>query len=253
MFDSNVFRQWKSNHHNLWNAAQIMFLGSIFMVGFLGTIIVIWISGLPVGHTLARQLSWLFANNSTRTTWYITRSAGWIAYLLLWFSNVWGLAIPSKIFDRFLSGTFTFDFHEFISLLSIGFVALHVGILLVDSYLPFSLVQILVPFLSPYRPFWVGIGMLGFYLTLLVTITFYLRTRIGLKAFRAIHVLSLPAYLGVVLHGLFSGTDSSLASAKLLYFSTLMVVVFLTSYWLIIMAYNKNRRRLHPHPASVQA
>jgi sulfoxide reductase heme-binding subunit YedZ len=188
---------------------------------------------LPMGQAISTGLAWLFATNSTHTTWYITRAAGWVAYFLLWFSTVWGLAIPTKFFERFLSPTFAVDFHEYISLLSIGFVILHVSVLLIDQYLPFSLAQILIPFIAPYRPLWVGLGVIGLYLTLLVTITFYLRKKIGQKKFKAIHTLSLVGYLGVVLHAFFAGSDSSLRAVQFIYISTFMVIVFLTSYWLI--------------------
>ena len=184
------------------------------------------------GRSALAGLNWLFAADSTQLWWFITRSAGIIAYLLLWFSMVWGLAVPSKLLSPLLEQTFTVDFHEFISLLSIAFTLLHVGVLMVDRYLPYTPVQILVPFLSPYRPFWVGIGILSFYITLLVTITFYIRSKIGVKLFRSIHVLSLAGYLGVTLHGLYAGTDSPLAAMQVLYKGTALVLVFLTVYWL---------------------
>ena len=210
-------------------------LGGGFLIGalLLGALGFFVFRYLPVGQAIANLLSRLFALNNTHTTWYITRAAGWVAYFLLWFSMVWGLAIPTKFFERFLSPTFAVDFHEYISLLSIGFIILHVSVLMIDQYLPFSLVQILVPFISPYRPLWVGLGVLGFYLTLLVTITFYLRKKIGQKKFKAIHTLSLIAYLGVVMHAFFAGSDSSLGAVQIIYLSTFIVVVFLTSYWLI--------------------
>lgn len=172
------------------------------------------------------------------------------SFLLLWFSTAWGLALPSKLFDRILPRAFTYDFHQFISLLAIGFIILHVGVLLIDRYLPFTLVQILVPFYSTYRPFWVGLGVIGFYLILLVTVTFYLRSQIGMKTFRAIHLLSLVAYLGAVIHGFFSGTDSSLLAAQLLYFSTFLVVLFMTLYWIMMAVRQKTEAptttSLHP-------
>jgi len=242
MLNSNMLSQWKNEHKNIWFIAQVLIFGLIFLTGFLGALGFFLIRRLPVSQGLSNQLNWLFAANSTQSMWYITRSAGWIAYFLLWFSTVWGLALPSKIISRYLSPTFAFDFHEFISLFSIGFVSLHVGVLLLDRYLPYSLAQILVPFLSPYRPFWVGIGVLCFYLILLVTITFYLRSRIGMQKFRAIHLLSLLAYLGTVLHAFLAGTDSSLGVAQVLYFSTFLVVVFLTSYWVINASQTRQRQ-----------
>ena len=207
--------------------------GVIGMTAIITVIAIFFLKQLPLGQAFASQISWVFANNSARTTWFITRSAAWVGYILLWFSTLWGLVLPTKIFDRFLSQSFTFDFHEYISLLAIGFIFLHVVVLLFDSYLPFSLIQIMLPFLSTYRPFWVGIGVLSMYITLLVTITFYLRKKIGQKKFRSIHTLSLLAFFGAALHGFFSGTDSSIGTAQIIYFSTLLPVILLTAFWMI--------------------
>jgi len=222
-----------------WIVAGVL----IAVVGITSLIGLLFLKQLPLGQTLSNNISWLLSNNSARTTWFITRSSAWVAYILLWFSTLLGLVLPTKLFDRFLSPSFTFDFHEYLSLLALGFVILHVGVLLFDSYLPFSLTQILFPFLSTYRPFWVGIGTLSLYLTLLVTVTFYLRQKIGQKKFRSIHTLSLVAFFGAALHGFFSGTDSSLGAAQLVYFSTLMPVIFLSAYWLIRAAQIKSEKQ----------
>jgi len=223
---------------------------------FLGIVLFGALAALtPAGQTVIQWMKTLFALDSVQLWWYVTRASGIVAYLLLWLSTVLGLAVKSKYLDWALDRLFSYDFHEFISLLSIAFVVLHIGVLLIDRYLPYTIWQILVPFLSPYRPFWVGIGVIGFYVTLLVTITFYLRNRIGPKAFRAIHVLSLAGYLGVTLHGFFAGTDSPLPAMKILYIGTGLVVVFLTVYWLVLhwqqsrekaQAQLKARRVAHP-------
>ena len=224
-----IIRKFSLKNVLIWTAGGILLVGAA-LLGWLGVLI---IKDLAIGQTFSNLFAWLFATNSVHTTWFITRAAGWVAYFLMWFSMVWGLVIPTKFFERYLSPTFVVDFHEYISLLAIGFVILHVSVLLIDQYLPFTLVQILVPFLSTYRPLWVGLGVIGAYLALLVTVTFYLRKRIGQKRFKAIHTLSVFAYLGVILHAFFSGSDSSLAVVQLVYVSSFLVIVFLTSYWLI--------------------
>ena len=175
---------------------------------------------------------WLFAVDSQQFWWFVTRSAGIVAYLLLWLSVVWGLAVPSKVVAPVLEGGYTFDFHQFISLLSIAFVLLHILVLTLDRYLPYSLLQILIPFISPYRPEWVGLGVISFYIMLVVAGTFYIRARISMATFRQIHYFSLAAYLGVTLHGLFSGTDSPLVSMQFIYLGSSLVVIGLTVYWL---------------------
>lgn len=180
-------------------------------------------------------LRFLFATNTVQAWWYMTRAAGLMAYILLWLSTTWGLAVSSKIFDPWLERLFTFDFHEYLSLLAIGFIALHVIVLMMDQYLPFSIWQILIPFTSSYRPVWVGAGIVSMYLTLLVTITFYLRRYISRQTFRKIHTLSLLAYISTMLHGLFAGTDSALPITNIIYGVTFLSTLFLTVYWLILL------------------
>jgi predicted ferric reductase len=202
------------------------------LLGLLAAAAILILS-LPVAAPLRAALDRLFAIRSDQAMWYLTRAAGIMTYMLLWLSTVWGLAIPSKIFSDVLHGEFAFDFHQFISLLALGFLGLHIFVLTGDRYLPYSLAQVLIPFISPYRPVWVGIGSLALYLSLLVTITFYLKKRIGTKAFRYIHYSSLVAYLFAVLHGLFAGTDSSLPAMLVMYAATFLAVVFLTAYWVV--------------------
>ncbi len=212
------------------------------LVGLLGVAVIALlavITGLPLGALMGEIFNFVFAASSVQALWYVTRAAGIIAYLLLWLATAYGLAVASKILEPVLQGTFTYDFHEFLSLLSIGFVVLHVVVLLADRYLPFSVASVLIPFVAPYRPVWVGIGIIALYLTLLVTVTFYMRKRIGMKTFRMIHLSSFASYFGAAVHGLMAGTDSVLLSARLMYAGTTLVIVFLTVYWVAAQMVSK--------------
>ncbi len=234
MFNSNTFNDLKANHPIIWNLIRLVALGFIFVCGFLGTLVVMAFASTNLGQLIGSVFNWLFAANTVQSFWYVTRAAGIISYLLVWLSTAWGLAVASKIFDRLLHRAITFDYHQFISLLAVGFIFLHVSVLMLDKYLPFSLAQVLIPFIDPYRPAWTGVGIIAFYLTLLVTVTFYLRKRIGMKAFQSIHLLSLVAFFGAAVHGLMAGTDSALLATRWMYVTTLLSVVFLMSYWLLV-------------------
>lgn len=216
------------------------------LIGLTGgaLVIALLIPGMPLLGLLSRLFNWLFALDTVQALWYITRAAGIIAYLLLWLSTAWGLAVSSKIFDPLLHRAFTYDMHQFIALVAIGFTILHIVVLFADQYLPFSIAQILIPFIAPYRPIWVGIGVVGLYLTLLVTVTFYLRRWIGQKTFRVIHLASFVAYAGVTIHGLMAGTDSPLLATQLMYAGSALAIVFLTVYWLVMMLQNKTSTRV---------
>lgn len=188
---------------------------------------------------LINFVSNLFAINSLQFWWYLTRAAGLMGYFLIWLSTAWGLVVSTKILDPILERAYAYDFHEYLSWLGLAFVATHVIVLMADKYLPYSLWQVMIPFLSPYRPLWVGIGTIAFYLSLLVTITFYFKKKIGMATFRKIHYLSLVSYLGATLHGLYAGTDSVLPIANLLYKGTFLVTLFLTIYMVILMYYRR--------------
>jgi methionine sulfoxide reductase heme-binding subunit len=247
MLNSNSLIEFKRDHPALWNSVAVLAALLTMLLGFGATLGILSFSNSPLGLAVQNVMNWLLAANSVQAMWYVTRSAGFASYLLLWLSTALGLAIPTKLFDRLMPRAATFDFHQFISLLAIGFILLHVGVLMVDRYLPYTLAQILVPFISPYRPVWVGIGVFSFYLTLLVTITFYIRSRIGMKAFKTIHYFSLVSYLGVVIHSFVSGTDSSLPAVQIMYISTFLVVVFFTAYW-IINGVRQSKRKSMPAP-----
>jgi predicted ferric reductase len=183
--------------------------------------------------------------DSVHIWWYITRASGLMSYLLVWLSTLWGFAISSKIFDSFLKREFTYDFHEHLSLLGLGFVILHVVVLLLDRVEPMKLVDVLIPFVSNYRPLWTGIGIIAFYLSILVTVTFYIRSRISMKTFRRIHYFSLVAYIGALMHGLYAGTDSPLNWTQIMYWATFLSTVFFGVYWLVFIRLQKQEQDNH--------
>lgn len=196
-------------------------------------------------NEIIQSISSIFSLDSSHVFWFITRSAGIMAYLLLWLSTVWGLAVSAKPFDRFLPRLFTFDAHEFLSLLALGFTAVHVIVLMFDSFEPFSLMQLFIPFTGDYRPLWTALGIVALDLAVLVTVTFYLRQRIGFRTFRILHYLSFASYIGATLHGIFAGTDTSLGATQLMYLETALVVVVLTAY---MVRQHSGRRGIKPQP-----
>ncbi len=216
-------------------------IGLILLVAtmYVAVLGILWLAQNGAGQPIAGAVSSLFAVDTVQAWWYVTRAAGLTSYILLWLSMVWGMAISTRILSPAVEGTYSYDFHEFLSLLGLGFVLLHVIVLAIDRYLPFSLWQIMIPFIDSYRPLWVGLGIIGFYIFLLVTVTFYMRQSIGMRAFRNIHILSLVGYLGATLHGLFAGTDSALGITKVIYVGTFLVVIFLTAYWLVLRGLSK--------------
>lgn len=113
----------------------------------------------------------LLAASNGKALWYMTRATGIVALVLLTATVVIGVVASvgwaTDRWPRFLSQSV----HRNLSLFCLGFVALHVISTASDGYVPIGFADAFVPFLTPYRPIWVGLGALGFDLLLAVLIT----------------------------------------------------------------------------------
>lgn len=163
--------------------------------------------------------------------WYLSRGTGFVAMTLLWASMAFGLAITNKLSRAWPGAPTAFAVHEFVSLLGLAFAGFHALILMGDRYINFTMLQVVVPFASnSYRPLWVGVGQIGFYTFALVTASFYVRSRIGNRAWRLIHFVSFLTYLAALVHALTSGTDTSTQWAQWYYWLSGSSLLFLLIY-----------------------
>ncbi len=162
--------------------------------------------------------------------WYAARSGGVIAYLLLWMATFWGVAMSGKMLKGLVPAALVYGLHEFLPLLALAFTAFHALVLLGDAYIGFSVVDILVPFASSYNRIWTGLGVLTLYLSLALVASFYLRSRMGRKAWRTLHYASFLAFALALLHGVMAGTDASSPFMAWLYLFTGGTVLFATFY-----------------------
>ena len=174
------------------------------------------------------------ATAETSAYWYMSRGAGLVSYVLLWATAAWGLLVSTKLAKGLVAAPFAAGLHEFLSLTTLSFAAFHGLVLLGDRYVNFSLINVVYPFAATtYRPGWVGLGQLGFYLTAALVISFYARKNVGPRAWRVAHYLTFPAYGLVLIHGITSGTDSSALPVQVMYLVTGTAIVFLVYYRLL--------------------
>jgi predicted ferric reductase len=140
-----------------------------------------------------------------------------------------GIGISHKMARTWPGAAAAFAIHEYVSLLGLAFAIFHAIVILGDHYINFTFVQLLVPFATVgYRPLWVGVGQIGFYVWVIVAATFYIRKLIGQKTWRVVHYLSFAMYLMGLFHGLFSGTDASAPWAQSYYWISGSSLLFLT-------------------------
>jgi predicted ferric reductase len=164
------------------------------------------------------------------TYWYLSRALGMVAYLMLFAGVVLGLLMTGSVTDRWIGRNRIYDLHRFLSLLTLIVIGVHALIVLPDTYFSFSLVELLVPLASPYRPELMAAGVLSLYLTGAIIATFYLRRLVSYRAWRFIHYATFLAFALALVHGVGAGTDTSASWAQYLYAATALVVFNLTVY-----------------------
>jgi methionine sulfoxide reductase heme-binding subunit len=139
--------------------------------------------------------------------WYLTRSTGAVAIVLLTLTVVLGVLDvrrwASERWPRFVID----DLHRNLSLLTVAFLAVHILTSVLDSFAPIGLLDAIVPFAGAYRPLWLGLGTLAFDLLIAVTATSLLRRRLGYDAWRAVHWLAYGSWPLALVHGLGTGSD----------------------------------------------
>jgi sulfoxide reductase heme-binding subunit YedZ len=106
-------------------------------------------------------------------------------------------------------------------------MAVHVGLLLVDPFMPFSLADVTIPMASAYRPAAVAFGVVAMYATVFVIVASWMRTRIGTRWWRRTHLLAVPTFILSLVHGVFAGTDTVRPAMWWTYVATGLIVVFL--------------------------
>jgi DMSO/TMAO reductase YedYZ heme-binding membrane subunit len=169
---------------------------------------------------------------------------GFLAYGVLAASVLYGLLLSTKILDAIAHRPVSFALHKDLAIVALLFATLHGALLIADQSFPFTPRTILVPFASPYSPIWVGVGQLTFYLTAIVTASFYVRRQIGQRAWRLLHYLTFLAFIGASAHGIASGSDSGTPWAFWIYVISIAAAVFLLTYRIVVSLSSESRPRV---------
>jgi hypothetical protein len=166
------------------------------------------------GPTLAQQI---FEHLQTSWPWYLVRGSGIIAALSLIVLILSGLGLFTGYTYRFLEPLTAWASHRALGIVFGVSIILHMGGLLFDHFVSFNLLNMLVPWLSNYRPvtiwgfqlgsLYVALGVLAFYLTALIIITSLVWIEKKPYLWKLTHLMSYVVMLLVFIHALYLGTD----------------------------------------------
>jgi predicted ferric reductase len=149
------------------------------------------------------------ALTTQQVTWYLTRSTGAVCLLLLTGAVVLGivevLRVSSPVWPRFAIDLL----HRDVSLLAFAFLLVHIVTTLLNTFTSIGPLEAIVPFISAYRPLWLGLGAIAFDLLIAVMLTSLLRRRIPYDTFKVVHWLVYLSWPVAVLHGMGAGSDTA--------------------------------------------
>ena len=94
-------------------------------------------------------------------TWEIARAGGFVAYGLLTASVAIGLVLSLKWRSPRWTRFITNELHRFVTLLALIFTVIHTLMVAIDPFIQFSPAEILIPFISHYRPLWIALGIVA--------------------------------------------------------------------------------------------
>ena len=173
--------------------------------------------------------------SASKGLWYLTRGTGVVSLVLLTLSIVLGIVTTVRWEHRNWPRWIVEGLHRNISLLVVLFIGIHVATTVMDGYAPIGWLDAVVPFRSPYRPLWLGLGALSLDMLLAVALTSIVRARLGYRLWRAVHWLAYACWPVALLHGLGTGSDAR-ASWMVVTVMVSVATVVLSLAWRLALA-----------------
>ncbi|MGZ8566937.1 MAG: ferric reductase-like transmembrane domain-containing protein [Actinomycetota bacterium] len=173
--------------------------------------------------------------------WVLIRAAGIGGYIALFLSVAWGLVSSTGVITKRMSKPSSNRFHASVASVGLALLAIHMILLLFHDFVPFQVLDLLVPMRSTFRPIAITLGVIAMYAAVIVTVSSWLRGRFPTKTWRALHLLAIPAFILALLHGVLAGTDTNRPWMVLLYAGTALVTLFLVIVRGLTVGYRQPR------------
>ncbi len=174
--------------------------------------------------------------------WYLARSSGIVAWVLLTGAVLFGLVVRTKVGASPARPPWWLDLHRFLGGVATLFTVAHLAALVADSYIHFALADLLVPGASDWRPGAVAWGVVGFWLLVVVEITSLAQKRLPRRLWRWLHLASYPLFWMATLHFVTAGTDAQSPAAVGAVVAATGAVMFFTATRALLPGRGAGRR-----------
>lgn len=158
--------------------------------------------------------------------WYASRATGLAALLMLTVTVVLGAANSARFVSPKWPRFAVAAVHRNLSLATCAFLVVHIAGAIIDPYASIGWLDAVVPFVSQYQTFWLGLGTLAFDLLVALIVSSLLRPRISQRVWRALHWAAYVSWPVALVHGFeIGGADSRLGWVRIVTLACLLAVV----------------------------
>ena len=172
----------------------------------------------------------IIAHTVSSLPWYLIRAFGLISAGLLVFLILSGIGLMTGFTFRFWEPVKAWAIHKAVAVSFVLALAGHILFLLVDQYQKYTLSMILVPFIGS---FWLTLGILAFYLLIIITVSSFLILDTKKYLWKIIHITSYAAVIFVFFHTLNMGTDLKTGWLRILWIAIGLIILIgiITRLW----------------------
>jgi sulfoxide reductase heme-binding subunit YedZ len=163
------------------------------------------------------------------SVWSFIRTSGFLAYFFMTLALAFGLLNSLSIMKK--KKAVLLIYHQTSGWFGLLTIVFHMTLIWKDTYVPYSLTELFIPFSAKNEPVFSALGTLSFYLFLLVigTSDFFIK-KLGRERWKKVHLAVIPAWVMMVVHGLTIGTDSSKSWALSIYVVGIILVLVLAIF-----------------------
>lgn len=181
--------------------------------------------------------------NDPRLLWWVDRSAGLVSLVLLTLVMLLGIVATGRPGAAVRPRVMSQALHRQLSLVATLLLAVHIATAVIDSYVPLTVLDVVVPFRAAYRPIWIGVGALALDVLVVLVVTSLLRARLGYRAWRVVHTASYALWPLAVGHALGSGSDMHASTVHAVGI-TCVAVVLAGAGWRLLTGRSRPATRL---------
>lgn len=159
----------------------------------------------------------VFERVSQSWPWYLTRVSGLVGAAAMVLLMLSGIGFITGRTYALLEPLTAWATHRTLGIILTISIALHMGALYFDHYVPFSLADLFIPFWSDFAPvsmfgfefgsLYIAMGILAFYMVVGIVLVSLVWKENKTKTWKYVHLMSYLAMFFVFIHAITIGTD----------------------------------------------